>query len=204
MNVHKVARRRAVRWRQRFHDTREVFSQDDYRLALRAELRGLGISHEFADAIAEQIDNEMCGVTTAEDIARLEHQMELLRPHWPAGGTLGEAVAAYRAAHSFAHEHEWVVFRTPPQQHALMLECVQCRAFGVVEGPPPAGRRPRSGRPPTTRLPRRTAGTRTAVCGWSASPARRRRVTWRRRPRVPTSRAGAGLSCKAGRSKSPT
>lgn len=33
------------------------------------------------------------------------------------------------------HQHEWVVFSTALQDRALMLECVSCRAFGVVKDP---------------------------------------------------------------------
>jgi hypothetical protein len=32
-------------------------------------------------------------------------------------------------------QHEWVVFSTALLDHALMLECATCHAFGVVEDP---------------------------------------------------------------------
>src|SRR5262249_37322289 len=36
-------------------------------------------------------------------------------------------------------EHEWVVFSTALQRGALILECMGCHAFGVVEDPTSEG-----------------------------------------------------------------
>lgn len=102
MNVNQEARRRAVALRKRFEDTGQVFSQDDYRLALRDELQGLGLPDEFSDDLAEQIDDEMTEPVTPEYVARLRRELELLRPYFEKLGpdcTRGQAIEAYYADH---------------------------------------------------------------------------------------------------------
>jgi hypothetical protein len=74
-------RKRAVALRKQFRETGTTFKQSDYVLALREQLRPLGGTDEFSDAIAQQIDDEECGEPTVEDLIREAREIELLRPY---------------------------------------------------------------------------------------------------------------------------
>src|SRR5262245_48597525 len=105
MNVRIEAQRLAWGLRKEFQSG-GVFQQAVYRAALAERLRHLegairaegGDYDAFVTELAEEVDREACPPPSAEQLARMQKEFDLLRPYWGDDMTMIEAVRAYYAA----------------------------------------------------------------------------------------------------------